>query len=333
MEAEPNLLGSTGLLVASAVVKVGGPTVALTLANLTEDSIKVRRGTTVGRLQPVELITEVAKGGDTDTSVPQHLQCLIDDAAPALTSEQLTCLSEVLGRNQDVFVGPDGKLGRTTLVKHHIDTGDARPIKQRLSRMADFKRKAIDEELGKMLEQEVIAPSDSPWASPVVLVRKKGGNGVRFCLDYRLLNQVSRKDAYPLPNIGDCMDALSGAQWFCTLDLASGYWQVELDEQSKAKTAFTTHKGLYHFNVLPFGLTNAPATFERLMEQVLRGLPSVPGRYYRCGEDISRGARQLSGCAIQAPWSWPEVEALKVLSNAEESGLSRSCCLARWRLL
>lgn len=272
IEAEPSLLENTGLLVASAVVEVGGPSVTLMVANVTDDPIEVGKGTTVGRLQPAVLVPEEAARPPTNGMVPGHLQGMIADAAPALTDTQLTVLTELIARNQDVFVGPDGKLGRTTLVKHHIDTGDTRPIKQRLRRVSDTKRKVIEEEVGKMLEQDIIAPSNSAWASPVVLAKKKGGNGVRFCLDYRMLNQVSRKDAYPLPNIGECMDALSGAQWFCTLDLASGYWQVELEDASKDKTAFTTHKGLYHFNVLPFGLTNAPATFERLMEHVLRGL-------------------------------------------------------------
>ena len=121
--------------------------------------------------------------------------------------------------------------------------------------------KAIKE----MSEQGVIEPSTSPWSSPVILVKKKDGS-VRFCVDYRKLNDITLKDSYPLPRIDDSVEALSGAKWFTTLDLKSGYWQVELEEEAKKKTAFSIGTGLWQFTVMPFGLSNAPATLERLME-------------------------------------------------------------------
>ena len=117
----------------------------------------------------------------------------------------------------------------------------------------------------------VIWESESPWSSPIVLVKKKDGS-TRFCVDYRRLNEVTVKDAYPLPRIDDCFDTLHGHQYFSTLDLASGYWQVEMEPEDQAKTAFATRSGLYEFQVMPFGLATAPATFERLMEIALRGL-------------------------------------------------------------
>jgi len=122
-----------------------------------------------------------------------------------------------------------------------------------------------------MLRRKVIQPSSSPWASPVVLVKKKDGS-TRFCIDYRKVNSITHKDAYPLPQIDDTLDTLSGSQWFSTVDLLSGYWQVEVAEEDKPKTAFTTCEGLYEFNVMPFGLCNAPATFQRLMDLVLAGI-------------------------------------------------------------
>ena len=122
-----------------------------------------------------------------------------------------------------------------------------------------------------MLAKDVIQRSNSPWASPIVLVQKKDGS-TRFCVDYRKVNSITRKDAYPLPRVDDTLDTLSGSCWFTTLDLISGYWQVELEEKDKEKTAFSTPDGLFEFNVMPFGLCNAPATFQRLMDMVLAGL-------------------------------------------------------------
>ena len=127
-----------------------------------------------------------------------------------------------------------------------------------------------------MLTGGQIEPSDSPWASPVVLVMKKDGS-TRFCVDYRRLNAMTIKDAYPLPRIDDSLRLLGNQQWFSMMDLASGYWQVAMSPEPKRKAAFVTNEGLFQFRVMPFGLCNAPATFERLMDRVLCGM-----RWSRC---------------------------------------------------
>ena len=162
-----------------------------------------------------------------------------------LTEGQREELRGLLCRNQGVFATDGSPVGHTTLVEHGIDMGDHAPIKQAVRRPPLHLRQEAHDEVKKMLRQGVIEPSQSPWASPVVLVRKKDGS-LRYCIDYRKLNAVTRKDSYPLPRIDDSLDALGQARYFTTLDLASGYWQIGLSEDARQKSAFCTTSGLYH---------------------------------------------------------------------------------------
>jgi hypothetical protein len=120
-----------------------------------------------------------------------------------------------------------------------------------------------------MLQQGLIQPSTNPWSFPVVVVKKKNGK-FRFCVNYKPLNDITKKDNYPLPRIDEMLDTLQDAQWFTTLDLASGYWQIKVKKEDQKKTAFITKFGTYEFKVMPFGLCNAPATFQRTMDKVLQ---------------------------------------------------------------
>ncbi len=172
----------------------------------------------------------------------------------------------------DLFSQGRHDLWKTDVIQHWINTGDAAPLRQPPRRMPLAKRREVEQAVEEMHNTGVIEPPPSPWASPVVLVRKKDGT-TRFCVDYRKLNHVTKKDSYPLPRIDDTLEALAGAKWFSSLDLKSGYWQVQLDPDDKEKTAFSEGRGLWQFRVMPFRLCNAPATFERLMEQILTGLP------------------------------------------------------------
>ena len=188
-----------------------------------------------------------------------------------LSSEEVVQLRDVLSEFADVFALDDSELGCVDTVKHSIDTCGHPPIKQQPYRSLAIYCERVSEMIDKMREQGVVQPSSSPWASPIVLVPKKDGSQ-RFCVDYRRLNAITRKDMYPLPQIEDILTALGEAQYFSSLDLASGYWQVPLDDDAREKSAFTTHRGLFEFTRMPFGLCNAPATFQRVMQRVLADL-------------------------------------------------------------
>ncbi|VDI00395.1 Hypothetical predicted protein [Mytilus galloprovincialis] len=264
-----------GLLMTRTLCHESDRHIFVNAINLTSQAIHLPKETLIGKLDTVVSIQPIKKENKIEENIeqvclPEHLKCLIDNASPELTSEQRQQLEKCIFEYQDIFSSPDGKLGRTGIVKHSIDTGDAKPVRVPPRRIPLGQKQVIETEIDKMLKNDVIEPSNSAWSSPVLLVTKKD-NSVRFCVDFRALNSLSKKDAYPLPRIDSSLDALGGNKWFCTIDLTSGYWQCEMSPESKEKTAFSSHKGLYQFKVLPFGLCNAPATFERLIELVLKG--------------------------------------------------------------
>lgn len=133
------------------------------------------------------------------------------------------------------------------------------------------KKEIVDKELDKSLNDGLIESSNSPWSSPICLVTKKDGTP-RFCIDLRAVNRINKKDAYPLPRPDDTFEALSGSCWFHVVDMQTGYWQIKMDKNDQQKTAFATHRGLFEFKVMPMGLSNSAATFERLVETVLGSL-------------------------------------------------------------
>ena len=186
-----------------------------------------------------------------------------------LSHDQITQVQALLLKWKDIFSMNDTDLGRTNLVQHRINLHDPVPFKEKHRRIPPHLYDEVRQHIQDMLDAKVIRPSQSPFASPVVLVRKKDGK-LRFCIDYRRLNSKTIKDSYPLPRIDETLDLLSGAKYFSSLDLKAGYWQVEVAEIDKPKTAFTAGPlGFYEFNVLPFGLSNSPATFQRLMQASL----------------------------------------------------------------
>lgn len=268
IEADDEFLKSEKGLIGKILVS-NTEVVPVRLMNLSSQVQVIHSGTVVANLSPVDDVIE----GPTDISKEKAkqlnpaLQYLFNRSSSTLNAKQKEELKSLLLRNSGLFSKDDKDFGRTNIVKHSINTGSGIPIRQSLRRTPVHWKDHIDQQIDDMLKEDVIEKSSSPWASGVILVRKKDGS-FRFCVDYRRLNDATIKDAYPLPRIDETLDHLSGAGWFSTLDLSSGYWQVEVDPKDKPKTAFITKKGLYQFKVMPFGLCNAPATFERLMETV-----------------------------------------------------------------
>ena len=192
-----------------------------------------------------------------------------------LNSEQSNHRIKGLANRYDsIFSKHENDLGYYEKTQFDILTGDQTPIKSRPYRVPYAQQDTVNKMVDDMLTHKIISKSNSPWASPVVIIKKKDGSN-RFCVDYRKLNAITIKDNYPIPLIEETLDTLKGAQFFTSLDLASGYWQIALHKLAKQKTAFITHKGLYQFEVLPFGLSNAVSAFQRTMEVILEGVPNV----------------------------------------------------------
>ena len=204
-------------------------------------------------------------------AVPDYMQDMYTRSSVHLSEAEKTQLANLLNEFKNVFAKSSSDLGRCDIIQHSINTGTAFPVRQPARRIPFGKRNVEQEEIMKMLDRGVLEPSNSPWSSPVVLVTKKDGS-IRFCVDYRVLNSLTVKDAYPIPRVDECLDALSGSKWYSSMDLNSGFWQVGHKKEDQEKTAFATSLGLFQFTVMPFGLANAPSTFKRLVENIFSSL-------------------------------------------------------------
>ena len=194
---------------------------------------------------------------------------------PGLDTPQRAELDELLTEYQDVL---DSRPGRTQVTECRIRTGKAPPIRLPPYRLPYAYRDVVKKELEEMERDGVIERSTSEWAFPIVLVRKKDGS-MRMCVDFRRLNAVAEADAYPVPRVDDIIDSLGDARYLTTLDLARGYWQVPVEVESRSRTAFATPYGLFQFRVMPFGLHGAPATFQRMMDQIVQDSSDYAAAY------------------------------------------------------
>ena len=258
------------------------PTILLTKENSDETEnfnpvrrIKLTTEKTVTWQTNTGIIRNLSKKGTADGGksgvVPPHLDSLYTETVENHSPAEKEAIAALLNKYAVAFSENDNDLGLTNLVEHNIDTAGAKPIKQPPRRVpiafAEEEKKLITQ----MHEQGIIQKSCSPWASPLVLVLKKNGK-VRPCVDYRRLNAVTIKDAFPLPRIQDCLDTVSGATLFSTFDVTSSYHQIPVKSQDIPKTAFVTKYGLFEFKTMPFGVCNGPPTCQRLMELILHGL-------------------------------------------------------------
>jgi len=193
-----------------------------------------------------------------------------------LNDEEELHVNKLIEEYNDLFQLPDDALGYTNAMQHKINTTDPRPVHTKQYRYPPIHKEEINKQTKSLLDNGIICPSDSPYNSPLWIVPKKpdsrGNKRWRMVIDYRALNEKTIGDAYPLPNITEILDQLGSAKYFSVFDLASGFHQIPMHESDAPKTAFSTPYGHYHFKRMPFGLKNAPATFQRLMDQVLSGL-------------------------------------------------------------
>jgi transposase InsO family protein len=266
------------------------------VTNFAKEELVIPKSTAVGVAEEISEALVATINADetprigTDSRAPRRVEMdpefreYVGEKLAHLTEEERKVMEPVLLRYRGVFHDEERNDFRgVDVAEHRIVTGDTRPIRRPQYRTPYALRQELDNQVQEMLKKGVIEPSDSPWNAPVVLIPKRSSTGqasYRFCVDYRALNAVTRPDAYPLPLLEDSVQALHGCRYYSVLDAYSGYWQVRLAEEDKAKTAFSTPSGHFAFCRLPFGVGNGPASFQRLVDVLLRELSGVEAFAY-----------------------------------------------------
>ena len=237
--------------------------------NLSKHDVTIPKKATLCEVHRASMVTTVEPVESTDRHENSFMEQFNLKHMNDSEKEQVITLLESF---RDIFSSGETDIGHTPLIKHQIKLKDDETFKERHRRIPPHLYEEVREHIRDMLDANVIRPSTSPYASPIVLVRKKDGK-LRFCVDYRKLNSKTVKDAHALPTIDETLDCLVGAKYFSSLDLKSGYWQVEVEENDKPKTAFTAGPlGFFEWNSMAFGLVNAPATFQRVMQAAMGDL-------------------------------------------------------------
>eukprot|EP00731_Ephydatia_muelleri_P009158 Em0004g1496a len=281
------------------MVKIAGPVtnvvspssnvVPVRILNPRDEMVVLKKGTQIASMElleqdPVINISTVMKNAEVSPECQNILWDLVSKVGSHISESEREQLYSLLVEFADVFSFSSKDLGRTKELKHHIFTSDAQPVHLSPRRIPQARREELRGLLRDMLESDVIQQSDSPWSSPIVLAKKHDGT-TRFCVDYRKVNEVTRKDAYPLPRVDDTLDTLVGSKFFTTLDLASGYWQVEVAPEDQPKTAFTTPEGLYQFKSLHTQIMSDVSYSTRM--QVMLELVLCFHRQYLLGREFT----------------------------------------------
>jgi len=248
----------------------------VTLSNLTTETVTVSPKAILCELQPVTITDDTLQRKEAELAeieLDKKRDKIIDEMKvnedKILTPEQESKLKNLLRKHKDIMSTGDLDIGKCDVMKHRIDMYDDTPIKQRHRRIPPAMVDEVRQHLEQLLTCGIIRPSKSPWASPIVLVRKKSGK-LRMCTDLRLVNLRTIKDSYALPRMDEIFDCLQGARYFSTIDMKSGYNQIEIEEEHKERTGFTVGAlGFYEYNRMPFGLSNSPSFYQRVMEEIL----------------------------------------------------------------
>ena len=237
--------------------------------NVTTRTVQIAPRSVLCEVQPVTIEdTNICKGAQASDSILDTVTMERD----TLTFAQMEKGEKLIEKYSDVFSTSDIDIGHTDIVQHRIELHDDTPFKQRPRRIPPAMFNEVKQHLKQLIDAGIIRRSKSPWSSNIVLCRKKSGE-LRMCVDYRQLNMRTKRDSYALPRVEDILDALSGNKFFTILDMKSGYHQIEVQEDHKERTAFTVGPlGFFEYHRMPFGLVNAPATYQRLMEQCFDGL-------------------------------------------------------------
>lgn len=266
-----------GVFVSNAIVKSVEKYAAVSVINTNDKSISLKNHVlSVNSVSDYD-IHELNNWQNVINNRIAEIESQID--LQDLNSEEESSILTICREYNDVFYVEGDALTTTTATSHSIPTiEDTYPVNVRPYRLPEISKEVISTEVSKMLDNNIIRPSTSPWNSPLLVVPKKSTNNekkFRVVVDYRRLNNVTIGSVFPLPNICEILEQLGKASYFSTLDLANGYHQIPIDEKDRAKTAFSTSEGHFEFNCMPFGLKGAPSTFQRMMNNILAGVNGI----------------------------------------------------------
>lgn len=250
------------------------------LINHSQKTIKLRKGCPLGLLSEVKTHEICSIKNSNNNSQTKRSNYTLKEIQEELSApeEHRDKVLNLVQENIDIFAKTDADLGTTNTIKLSIPTGDHPPIKLRPYRIPLNDRPTVAKAIDDMESAGIIRRSHSPWSAPILLIPKRDGTK-RFCLDFRRLNKIIKPTSYPLPLIEDMLAVLGQSKYFTSLDLRSAYWQMEIEEEDKPKTAFATFKGLFEFNKSPFGLSNCPGTYQSLIDNVLADCQSFAGGF------------------------------------------------------